>query len=276
MHKTIRNFTVAVTASVLSLTATAQATTVEVEVSNLFEAGGLANTPVWVGFHDGTFDSFDIGSAASASVQALAEGGDVSGVTADFNSVAGGVQGVVAAPGGFPGAPVFEPGETASAQFNISAATNGYLSFLSMLIPTNDAFIGNDNPLAYSLFDSNGNFQALDILVIGGEVWDAGTEANIGFDSPFLVGGGAGARQGEDSVIGVHGGLATLPGGLAIFGASTPAGYSIVEAAADFTAQGFQVARITVSQVPEPAALGLLGLGLFGVMALSRRKRVIA
>ncbi|PHZ86248.1 spondin domain-containing protein [Paremcibacter congregatus] len=272
----IRNMMLAVTAGILNLSTAAQATTVEVEVTNLFAPGGLAMTPVWVGFHGGSFDSFDSGTAASASVQALAERGDASGVSADFNSISGGVQGVVAAPSGFPGAPVFEPGEVASALFNITAATNGYLSFLSMLIPTNDAFIGNDDAMAYSLFDSQGNFQALDILVIGGNVWDAGTEANIGYDSPFLIGAGGMPRQDEGSVIGVHGGLATLPGGFPIFGGDTPAGYSIAQAAADFTAQGFEVARIRVSQVSSPAAFGLMGLGLFGVMALSRRKRLLA
>jgi len=274
MNKKIKNLSMAIAASILSLPSVANAITVNVEVTNLFAPGGLAFTPVWLGFHDGTFDNFDAGSAASAELQALAEGGDVSGIQGLFTG--NGVQGVVAAPDGFPGAPVFEPGESASATFGINAADNGYLSFLSMLIPTNDAFIGNDDPMAYSLFDGGGNFVGLDILVIGGQVWDAGTEENIGFDSPFLVGGDAMPRQGEGGVVGLHSGLDLILGGLAIFGADTPAGYSILQAAADFTARGFEVARISVSRVPEPATLGMMGLGLFGLMALSRRKREVA
>ena len=45
----------------------ANAQTVRVEVENLQPADGFYFTPLWVGFHDGSFDMFDAGSAASAS-----------------------------------------------------------------------------------------------------------------------------------------------------------------------------------------------------------------
>jgi len=275
--KTIKKALLTAAASTALLAGSAQATIVEVEVSNLFAEGGLALTPVWVGFHDGSFDSFDLGSAASSSVQALAEGGDVSGVMADFSaSNANGQQGAVFAPDGFAGAPVFEPGETAtSATFDINATDNGYFSFLSMLIPTNDAFIGNDSATAYSLFDMDGNFTSLDILVLGANVWDSGTELNTGFGSPFLVGADAQAREDENGVIGQHAGLTVLANGLSIFGGDTPAGYSIDQAAADFTAQGFEVARITVNQVPVPASAGLFAIGMIGLAGFKRRKNAV-
>lgn len=262
-------------ASTALLSTASQATLVEVQVSNLFDDGGLALTPVWAGFHDGSFDTFDAGSSASASLQALAEGGDVSGIVADFNTASPtGQQTVITAPAGFPGGPVFEPGESAtSGTFDIDAASTGYFSFLSMLIPTNDAFIGNDDAMAYSLFDLNGNFVGLDILVVGDNVWDSGTELNTGFGSPFLVGANGQARQDENGVIGQHAGLDVLTGGLSIFGGNTPAGYSIDQVAADFTAQGFNVARITVNQVPVPASLGLLAMGLFGFSQKNRFKK---
>jgi hypothetical protein len=272
--KKIKKSLLTVAASTALLAGSAQATIVEVEVSNLFADGGLALTPVWVGFHDGTFDSFDLGSSASASVQALAEGGDISGITADFTaSNVNGQQGAVFAPEGFGGAPVFEPGETAtSATFDINATDNGYFSFLSMLIPTNDAFIGNDNATAYSLFDMDDNFVGLDILVLGSNVWDSGTKLNTGFGSPFLVGANGEARQDENGVVAQHTGLTVLDGGLAIFGGSTPAGYTIDQAAADFTAQGFEVARITVNQVPVPASAGLFSIGMVALAGFKRRK----
>lgn len=270
--KTLKKVLLTAVASAALLSSASQATIVEVEVSNLFDDGGLALTPVWLGFHDGTFDSFDTGSASSASLQALAEGGSTAGISADFaTSHTNGQQGTLAALGGL--APVFEPGESAtSATFNINATDNGYFSFLSMLIPTNDAFIGNDSATAYSLFDINDNFVNLDILVLGNNVWDAGTELNTGFGSPFLAGAGAQPRQDENGVVTQHSGLTVLAGGLSIFGGTAGTGYTIDQAAADFTAQGFQVARITVSQVPVPASAGLFTIGMFALARFNRRK----
>ncbi len=257
----------------LSLSLSATAAVVEVEVSNLFDDGGLAITPVWVGFHDGTFDSFDAGSSASASLQNLAENGATGDISSDFAaSNPSGTDGTIFAFGG--NAPVFEPGESAtSGFFSVDPTTSGYFSFLSMLIPTNDAFIGNDNPLAYSLFNAQGIFQELEILVLGSEVYDAGTELNRGFGAPFLVGGGAEPRQDEGGVVTFSNGLSVLPGGLAIIGSNTPTGYTIDQAAADFTAAGFEVARISVTQVAEPETLAILALGLFGLLAVKRRKQ---
>jgi len=240
--------------AVLSISGIAQATEVKVEVSNLFADGGFALTPVWAGFHDGTFDTFNVGSTSSGSLQLLAEGGDMSGIRADFAAQSAGVDGPVFGPEGFPGAPVIEPGEVTSAFFDINNVDSGYFSFLSMLIPTNDAFIGNANPDQYSLFDMLGNFVGLDILVLGSQVWDSGTELNTGFGSPFLIGADAQDRQDENGVVGFHQGLEVLAGGLSIIGGTTPAGYTIDELAADFTAAGFEVARIRVSEVSQVSA----------------------
>lgn len=270
MKKSISKLLLPLVVGVLGFSHSASATVVEVSVSNLFADNGLALTPVWLGFHDGTFDSFDVGGSASSSLESLAEDGNAAGITADFaTSHAAGQQGLLTS-GGMP--PVFLPGQSNSTQFDIDATNSGYFSFLSMLIPSNDGFIGNDDPLAYSLFDALGNFNALEILVLGSGVYDAGTEANTGFGSPFLVGADAQGPTSEANLIGAHSGLATLPGGLAIFGGQTPVGYTIDQAAADFTAQGFQVARISITQVSEPGMAGLFALGLIGMMRVNRRK----
>jgi len=273
--KTLKKIVLAAAASTALLSSASQAAFVEVTVSNLFDDGGLALTPVWLGFHDGSFDSFDNGSMASASLQALAEGGSTAEISADFAaSHANGQQATLAAPTGL--APVFEPGESAtSATFDINATDSGYFSFLSMLIPTNDAFIGNDSGTAYSLFDINDNFVGVDILVLGTSVWDSGTELNTGFGSPFLAGANAQPRQDENGVVGQHAGLTVLTGGLSIFGGTTATGYTIDQAAADFTAQGFEVARITVSQVPVPASAGLFAMGMIALAGFNRRKKAL-
>ena len=58
------------------LAAQTQAVEVQVKVENLSPQGGLYFTPLWVGFHDGSFDVYDRGAAASVGVERFAEDGD--------------------------------------------------------------------------------------------------------------------------------------------------------------------------------------------------------
>ena len=243
----------------------ALATQVSITVENLTPSGGLYFTPLWVGFHDGSFDSFDLGGTASSSIEAIAEEGDVSGIRADFTSVAGGVDSVVTSPGGFPGAPVFDPGESSGLLIDLNPATNRYFSFSSMVIPSNDAFIGNDNPMAYEIFDATGVFAGpLEILVLGNEIWDAGTEVNDGLGAAFSALGGTSTD--EAALIGIHTGLGSL------LGTNTVAGTTIDPVLGDFTQTGFELARITINAVPEPHVLALFGLGV-GLMLTSKKRR---
>ena len=242
----------------------ALATQVSITVENLTPSGGLYFTPLWVGFHDGTFDSFDLGAMASSSIEAIAEEGAVGGIRADFASVAGGVDAVVTAPAGFPGPPVFDPGEISSLTIDLNPASNRYFSFSSMVIPSNDAFIGNDNPMAYEIFDATGVFaDPLEILVLGNEIWDAGTEVNDGQGAAFSALGGTSTD--ETALISVHSGLGSL------LGTDTVAGTTIDPVLGDFTQTGFQLARITINAVPEPHVLALLGLGI-GLMVAGKKR----
>jgi hypothetical protein len=60
--------------STLAMASTATANTlVKVTIENLSPSNGLVITPLWVGFHDGTFDTFNLGSPATASLERLAE-----------------------------------------------------------------------------------------------------------------------------------------------------------------------------------------------------------
>ena len=249
----------------LGIQANAAASRISVTVENLTATGGVYFTPVWVGFHDGSFDTFDVGGAASASIEAIAEGGDASGIRTDFATAAAGTDDVIFAPDGFPGAPVFDPGDSASLVLDVDANSDRYFSFASMIIPSNDAFIGNDNATAYEIFDATGVFHGpLEILVLGNQVWDAGTEVNDGRGAAFSVLGGTSTD--EMAMIGVHSGLGVL------LGTDTVAGTTIDTIAGDFTQAGYQVARIRINQVPEPHLLAMFGLGL-GLMRVVGRKR---
>jgi len=168
------------TAGIISATllaSSASALTLEVSITNNSQTDGLFLTPVLSIFHDGSFDAFDEGAAASAGIEAIAEGGDVSGVLGDATTAGANAQ-VAANAAGFAGAPLIDPGETAKIFFDVNP-TDRFFSFLSMVIPSNDLFIGNDNPMAYEVFDTAGTFTNIGpISVFGGDVWDGGTEAN--------------------------------------------------------------------------------------------------
>lgn len=242
-----------------TLAAPLAAKTIEITITSNQAVGGLYLTPLLTVLHDGSYNAFDSGAAASAGVQAIAEGGDVSvergGAASAFNT------GVITSPGGFAGAPVIDPGETATLRINLDEATDRYLSFLSMVIPSNDTFIGNANPFAYELFDDMGNFTNISpIEVMASEVWDAGTEVNNNSGAAFNTAGGDRTDEG---------GVVTLAGSLDfLLGQNTPAGTTISS-----VPSGQQLlATISVAQVPLPAGLPLM-LSALGGLGFIRRAR---
>ncbi len=260
----IRRFTRLSAAGLLlsaGMAGAASAATLKISVTNTQAADGVYLTPLFTALHDGSFDSFDSGSAASASVENLAEEGDPGGLVADARA-AGAVADVIFAPAGFGGAPVIDPGETATIFLDVDPNSARFLSFMSMVIPSNDIFIGNDDPMAYEVFDMAGNFTGLGpIDIFSDDAWDAGTELNNGLGAPFNTAGGTATDVD---------GLITPASDRLFFlnGQETVAGTTIN------LAQGRnQLARIEVSAVPLPAGLPLLlaGLGAFGWMR--RRQR---
>lgn len=153
---------------------------VVVTVENAQPGRGVFLTPPWIGIHDGSFDTYDGGSVASVplggnEIEALAEDGNNAPLTATFAALlpnAPQVEGV-AGPTGPLG-----PGQRASVTLNVDPTADRYFSYASMVIPSNDAFIANGNPLAHQLFDSFGNFVGSSFIVSGDETNDAGTEVN--------------------------------------------------------------------------------------------------
>ncbi len=237
---------------------------VVVTIRNLAPSNGTYQTPVWVGFHDGTFDLFDLGAPASMALERLAEDGDASFVMADFTaSGAGSQQGAIAGSGG----PI-APGETARMTFFLDplGLTSRYFSYASMVIPSNDAFIGNGDPTAFQVFNSSGGFVGGSFIVSGGMVMDAGTEVNdeIPMNTAFFGQTTPNTGTTENGVVMIHPGF-NPPGSGGILD-------SPMFANANFKAPGYQMVEISIETVPEPATFGMMAgaaLLLYGI----RRRR---
>jgi hypothetical protein len=253
----------AITAVCFAVVPTVAQQQIRIEVENLQSNVGFFLTPVWFGVHDGSFDLFNNGSATSASLEALAEDGIVGLIQGDFSGAQpGGVQGVVTAAGGFPGAPVLDPGETGIVSVNVTnTSTNRYFSYASMVIPSNDAFIANDLETLFELFDAGGNFNGpMTINIFGAQIWDSGTEVNDTMGAAFSTVGGSSSD--EMGLIGTHAGLANF------LGTGTAAGTTIGSIPGSLT----PLARISIFAVPEPTSAAFLALG--GAAFLIRRRRI--
>ncbi len=239
------------------LTAQAQALEVKVKVENLSPQGGLYFTPLWVGFHDGSFDLYDTGSAASMGVERFAEDGDFAALITDFSS-AGGQDAVILNPQGFAGAPVFDPGMSSYEVFDLDPDSNQYFSYGAMILPSNDAFIANGDPMAHQLFDDNGEFTGpISFVVYGSDVLDAGTEANTETDAAFLDQTAPNTGEATTGLVEAHPGFNGSAGNPAatpvnILGATVPPGTIIDPVKGDFTQGIFPIMRITIQNNKTP------------------------
>lgn len=132
-----------------------------IEVQNLTR--GTYFTPLLVAAHPASASLFSVGAAASTELQAMAEGGDISGLEAIVSSVSG--QSVANPAGG-----LLAPGAVTSAMINNDATpANTRLSIVAMLLPTNDGFVGLNSlmlPTEAGTYTYTLN------------AYDAGTEAN--------------------------------------------------------------------------------------------------
>jgi hypothetical protein len=259
--------TMSVCALGAAFAAAAGASQVQVTVENLNESEGFFLTPFWLGFHDGSFDSYDGGALASGfgGITELAEEGDTGPISARFNAETTGVDTTLLAPAGG-GPPVFAPGESASTTVDVGDATaNRYFSYASMVIPSNDLFVANGNPTAHELFDAGGNFLGpLVIEIFGRQVNDNGTELNDRNGAAFSALGGTATDTSENirNLFTVEPDDSDYLAGF--LGTQTATGVTINDA---FGPDDL-IARITI--VPSPGAAGVLALG--GLAAARRRR----
>jgi hypothetical protein len=155
------------------------------------------------------------------------------------------------------------PGLTGSAIFTVDPTINSFFTFASMVVPSNDYFIGNNSPTQYKLFDAMGDLAITSITQHGREIWDAGSEATDPANAAFLAIGNNDLRTPQNGVVSFD--FADLS---AFNGLTTAVGYAFNS---QLTADT-EVYRISFAVVPEPATLGLLVLGGLGMAAVARRR----
>ncbi len=178
--------------STLLVTPAASAVDFDVEIANI--TNGIYYTPFLVAAHTEGNNLFVTGQPASANLQAMAEGGDISGLVSDVQAI--GATYVANPAGG-----LLAPATSTSFNMNTDGTNNTRLSIVSMLLPTNDAFAGLN---AIMIPTEPGTY------VYNVNAYDAGTEAN----DEILNGGGAPGVPG----------MPADPGGLAGTGGTGVAG----------------------------------------------------
>ena len=131
-----------------------------VTVQNLTQ--GTYFTPLLVSAHPSSMKLFSAGMPASAHLQAMAEGGDISGLEMDMMTA--GAMSVANPAGG-----LLAPGMSTTAELGDLGAANTQLSIAAMLLPTNDGFVTLNN---LTLPTAPGTYTYML------NAYDAGTEAN--------------------------------------------------------------------------------------------------
>lgn len=164
-------------------TSQVMAEVIDVKVTNLTQ--GMYFTPLLVTAHPDTADLFSVGDSASSALQSMAEGGDISGLL----TIADGV-GAVSVEN--PAAGLLAPG-TSTMISDMATGANDRLSIVSMLLPTNDGFMGLDS---WKIPETAGTYT----LYVN--AYDAGTEAN----DEIVNGGGAAGVAGIPANPGANGG----------------------------------------------------------------------
>ena len=264
MKKSITGLAAAIAAVAMPFTTQAALVQLQVKAENLVAANGIAFAPLHLGFHRGTFDAFNIGKVATTPIVSVAEGGSGSAwfpafEAADPTATLGTVE--------HPLGPLL-PGATATATFTVDTIVNPFFTFASMAVPSNDFFIGNDNPVEYRLFDTNGALAINQIKQLASEIWDAGSESFDPLGAAFLAVGTNSLRTGQNSVVAFN--FAELA---AFNGLVTGAGYTLDSQLRGDSAVYRISFAVVPAPVPLPAALPLL-LGGLGLLGVSTRRKV--
>ena len=176
-----------------------------VTVQNLTNAQPLS--PIAVIAHQSAYEMFTVGSAASVSLEEMAEGGDNTALLAEADADVM----VVATTSG--GAAIGPAGrETVSIDLLDSDRVGLRISIATMLVNTNDAFT--------SLNTAVDTMAVGDVLTFNSVAYDAGTEADteMATNIPGPAGGGTGfdaARNDQADRVVMHSGIVSQDDGLA-------------------------------------------------------------
>lgn len=248
----------AVAALAIGTSASAAQVQVKVTTENLAPSNSVSFAPLHVGFHNGTFDAFDNGQTAAAGIKSVAEGGGGMQWQADFAAAEPlATRGTIGGP--------LQPGNIRTLVFTVDTAINRFFSFGSMVVPSNDFFIGNDSPTEYQLFDAAGNLLITSIDQKASDIWDAGSEAFDPLNAAFLVGGTNALRTEQNGVVSFN--FSELSG---FNGLTTATGYvfdSQLAAQTDIYRISFEIVP-----VPEPQTYALMAAGLAAMGWISRRR----
>ena len=238
------------------------AQTIEVTFENLLASDSNAFTPVFFGVHDGGFDLFDPGGTVSAGLEEVAELGSTGTLAGEFAGTGGAISSQTTG-----GGPILG-GQDRTVSFDLSAVGGeAFLTFATMVVPTNDLFIGNGNQTGIRVLNSDGSFAGpIVIEILGGQIWDAGTEVNNADNgAAFLSGVDGTAGEAEGGVASLFFNDDNAESYLeSLVGRTTAPGFVIGET---FGASDV-IARITIVPTPGVAAIGLVALA-----GAARRRR---
>ena len=252
----------AIIAGVLSC-ASVSAEQIRVTVTNLAPTNGNFLTPTWVGFHNGAFDLYNPGEAVSPAFERLAEDGTNAPLAAAFMASGAGSVGATL------GAAPLAPSASISELFSLDgmSASNRYFSWATMVVPSNDAFVANGNPMAFQIFSNTGSFLGADFTVLGSMVNDAGSEVNDEIPANTSLFGQIVPDTGtpQNGVVAIHPGFLSAGSG----GILDDPMYT----GANFKAPGYQIARVQVEAVPEPSTILLSLTGLLAAAGIASRRK---
>ncbi len=241
----------------------AQNRSIVVTVENLSPTNSTSFAPLHFGINNGTFDAFNAGTTAGPAIVTIAEGGSGSAWLPAF--AAADPTAVISTIGG-----ALTPGQIrSSSALLVDTAINQYFTFASMVIPSNDLFIGNDNPAMFQIFDLAGNLLINSITITANRIWDANSEIADPTAAAFVAGGTNALRTAENGLVAFD--RTELS---AFNGVTTGAGYTFSDAALTATTPIYRIS-FTTAAVPEPATWAMMLSG-FGLIGFAMRRRTFA